>query len=336
MRLNINLEKSSYDIVIKRNVIADSLEYIKSVYTNKNIYIVTDSNVEKLYLDTLVKALENYYDVQSVVFDAGEENKNIDTYQYICEELINKGVRRDTLLIGLGGGVVLDMCGFVSATLYRGLNYINIPTTLLSMVDSSIGGKTGIDFLNRKNVLGAFKQPLLVLIDPSTLSTLDRREYASGMAELIKHAIIGDEKLWNALKNKEELTEEMIYNSLCVKKNVVEQDELDMGQRMILNFGHTFGHVLELKYGYKHGEAVALGMLMAISYGIDLGYTNPIIYDELKSMLKLYCLPTNEYSYEDYINEIVNDKKNIAGIINFILISEIGKIKVVKLDENKI
>ena len=336
MKLNINLGKSSYDILIEKNLIDNCAKYILDVYQNKNVYILTDSNVEKLYLESLIKALSKDFDVDYVVIPAGEENKNISTYAYVCEELIKKDIRRSHLLIGLGGGVVGDICGFVAATIYRGINYINIPTTLLSQMDSSIGGKTGIDFYDRKNILGAFKQPLLVLIDPSTLATLDKRELASGMGELIKHAAIGNKELWDILKTKPEITEDIIAMSLLVKKRVVEEDELDMGQRMILNFGHTFGHIIELKYGYKHGEAVAVGMLMAARYGIDMGITNPSVYTELYNILMLYNLPCDEYDYNQYLKEIAYDKKNIAGTINIVLVDEIGSTKIVKVNENSI
>ena len=333
MRLSINLSSSSYDILIENNLLSNIKTYIKEVYTNKKIYVVTDDNVKNLYLDKVIKALEPDFEVDYVSFPQGEESKNIDIYSKLCEELIDKGIRRNHLLIALGGGVVGDMCGFISATLYRGIPYIGIPTSLLSQMDSSIGGKTGIDFYGKKNILGCFNQPKMVLIDPTTLKTLEKREFNNGMGELIKHAIIGNPSLWEELKNKPEITEEIIYQSLSVKKKVVEADEFDTGLRMILNFGHTFGHVIELKYGYKHGEAVAIGMLMALRLGVDLGVTPKEYYNEMLEILKLYDLPCDYYDYHEYLKDIIHDKKNLSGIINFILVDNIGSTKVYKIDE---
>ena len=215
----------------------------------------------------------------------GEESKVLSTYAYVCEELIKKDIRRNNLLVALGGGVIGDLCGFVAATLYRGIPYVGIPTSLLSQMDSSIGGKTGIDFYNRKNIIGAFKQPSMVLIDPKVLNTLDIKEFNNGMGELIKHGAIGNKILLDLLFDKPMITEDIIYESLTVKKRVVELDEFDLKERMTLNFGHTFGHAIELKYGYKHGEAVAIGMLMAIEMGIDLGITDKSCYDIIYNII---------------------------------------------------
>ena len=336
MRLKINLSSSSYDILIQNNLLDNLKDYIKEVYSNKKIFIVTDDNVKKLYLNKVINSLEPDYEVDYVSFYPGEESKNIEVYSRLCEQLIDKGIRRNHLLIALGGGVVGDMCGFIGATLYRGVPYVGIPTSLLSQMDSSIGGKTGIDFYGKKNVLGCFNQPKMVLIDPTTLKTLDKREFNNGMGELIKHAIIGNSHLWNILKDKPQITEEIIYESLSVKKKVVEADEFDTGLRMILNFGHTFGHVIELKYGYKHGEAVAVGMLMALKLGIDLNITPQNYYNEMENILKLYNLPCDYYDYKEYLKDIIHDKKNLSGIINFILIDEIGSTKVYKIDEDTI
>ena len=203
-------------------------------------------------------------------------------------------------------------------------------------MDSSIGGKTGIDFSNRKNILGCFKQPSLVLIDPKTLKTLPKREFNNGMGELIKHGAIGNLNLLNLLESKPKINEKIIKESLSVKKRVVELDEFDLKERMTLNFGHTFGHAIELKYHYKHGEAVAIGMLMAIKLGIDLGITSKDVYDKIFNILKIYNLPTKEYDYKEYLNDILYDKKNIAGTINFILLDKLGSSIIYKLNENEI
>ena len=336
MELKINLNNNSYSIFIEKGILNNAVDYINKVYKNKKIYIITDDNVSKLYLSSLINNLKANYDVDYVVFPHGEESKNINTYAFLCEELLKRDIRRGNLLIALGGGVVGDITGFVASTLYRGLPYIGIPTTLLSQMDSSIGGKTGIDFFNRKNILGAFKQPLMVLIDPLVLNTLDNREFNNGMGELIKHGAIGNKKLLNLLLNKPNIDEEIISLSLNVKKLVVEADEFDLGDRMKLNFGHTFGHIIELKYGYKHGEAVAIGMLLAIKMGIDLGITNKECYSIIYNILEKYNLPTIEYNYLDFLDEVLFDKNNISGVVNFILLTNVGECIIYKLTEEEV
>ena len=335
-KLKIKLKNAKYDIIIKNNIIKNANKYINKIYSNKKIFIITDDTVSNLYLNDLKSSLINDFEVDEVIIPHGEKSKNIKVYSKVCEELINKGIKRNHLLIALGGGVIGDLCGFVAATLYRGLPYVGIPTSLLSQMDSSIGGKTGIDFANRKNILGCFKQPSLVLIDPKTLNTLPKREFNNGMGELIKHGAIGNLELLNKLENKPLINEEIIKESLIVKKNVVEIDEFDQKERMTLNFGHTFGHAIELKYHYKHGEAVAIGMLMAIKLGIDLGITPKECYDKIYNILKLYNLPTKEYNYKDYLEDILYDKKNIAGTINFILLDKLGNSIIYKLTEKDI
>ena len=333
-QLKINLKDDSYDIFIENGLIDRASEYIKNVYKNKKVYIITDSNVEKLYLNQVMKSLEKDFIVDYVVIPAGEESKCLSVYSNVIEELIKKDIRRNELLLALGGGVIGDLVGFIASTLYRGLPYVSIPTSLLSQMDSSIGGKTGIDFYNRKNIIGCFKQPSLVLIDPLTHKTLEKREFNNGMGELIKHAVIGNNVLFNKLLNKAIIDEDIIYESLSVKKRVVEVDPFDQGMRMLLNFGHTFGHSIELKMNLKHGEAVAVGMLMAIKFGIDLGLTNSLIYDQVKEVLDLYELPSYEVNYKEYLSETMYDKKNLAGTINFVLVNKIGEAFIHKIKED--
>ena len=336
-KLHINLSDHSYDIIIKDNLIDDLSEYVKEVYSNKKIYVITDSNVAPLYLTRVMKALENDYEVKSVVLPAGEESKSFAVYQEACEKLIDLNIRRNELLLALGGGVIGDLTGFIAATIYRGVPYIGVPTSLLAQMDSSIGGKTGIDFYNRKNIIGAFKQPLRVLIDPRTCDTLSREEFVNGMGELIKHGAIGNPKLLTLVENGvDKMTEEIVLESLKVKQAVVEIDEFDQKERMFLNFGHTFGHAIELKYGYKHGQAVANGMLMALKFGIDMGETNPKCYDVIYNILKNCGFPIKEYNYKDYLPEMAYDKKNLAGVIRFIFIKDFGVPELYEIEETKI
>lgn len=323
--LRINLGLNSYDIIIEDDALSHLSFYIKKIYKNKKIYIITDTNVKDLYLDKVRDSLKENYLVDYVAVKAGEESKSLEVYENVVDELIEKGIRRNELLIALGGGVVGDLTGFIAATLYRGLPYVGIPTSLLSQMDSSIGGKTGIDFHNRKNIIGCFKQPKMVIIDPKTLDTLPKCEFNNGMGELIKHGMIGNKKLFEMLKLKPVINEDIIYQSLIVKKRVVEVDEFDQGERMLLNFGHTFGHIIELEKNLKHGEAVAVGMLMALKYGCDLGITKECYYSELKDILCSYDLPCYEIEYQKYLKKVIYDKKNLAGKVNFILIKEIGE-----------
>ncbi len=324
-KLNIELKDHSYDIFIEEGLLFHLNKYIKNVYKEKKIFIITDDKVASFYLNTVVNSLSSDYEVDYVIIPNGEESKNINVYADVCEKLISKGIRRNYLLLALGGGVIGDLTGFIASTLFRGLPYIGVPTSLLAQMDSSIGGKTGIDFNGRKNIIGAFKQPLMVLIDPNTLNTLEKCEFNNGMGELIKHGAIGNERLLKMLLDKPDINEDIIYESLTVKKKLVELDEFDLKERMFLNFGHTFGHAVELKYGYKHGEAVAVGMVMALKMGIDLGITNSECLNLIESIIKLYDLPLEVLNYKDYLKDSVYDKKNIAGKVRFILIEDIGK-----------
>lgn len=333
-KLEINLDTISYDIIIEAGILAKLSSYIANVYKNKRVYILTDDVVASLYLDKVSEELSKAYEVKSVIIPHGEESKSLKVYEDVCKKLLELDIKRNELMIALGGGVIGDLCGFISSTLYRGLPYVGVPTTLLSQVDSSIGGKTGIDFFGRKNILGCFKQPSAVFIDPNTLKTLSDKEFSSGMGELIKHGAIGNINLLNLLKNKPEINEDIIYESLTVKKRAVELDVYDQNERMTLNFGHTFGHALELEMGLKHGEAVALGMLMAIKLGEDLGVTSKECYSVIEDILKHYNLPYKLYDYKKYLHEIIYDKKNIAGVVNFIFLTSLGKCMIYKINES--
>ncbi len=336
-KMKINLTNHSYDIIIENELLNHINDYVKEVYKNKEVYIITDSNVAPIYLTKVEAALSKDFNVKSVVIPAGEASKSFDGYKLVCEKLIDLQVRRNQLLLALGGGVIGDLTGFVAATMYRGIDYIGVPTSLLSQMDSSIGGKTGIDFYNRKNIIGAFKQPLRVLIDPKTLDSLPKEEFINGMGELIKHGAIGNRKLLELVSSRvTTITEEIVEESLKVKRAVVEIDEFDKKERMFLNFGHTFGHAIELKHGYRHGEAVAIGMLMALEFGIDMGQTNPECYDLIKNILVKYNFPLKEYNYKDYLPDMAYDKKNLAGEIRFIFIKDIGEPILYKIKESEI
>lgn len=335
MELLMELE-NPYKIIIENGALNKANDYIKEVYKNKELFIITDKRVGDIYFNDLVKNLKDF-NTHSIVIEGYEKAKSIQNYEFLLNELVNKGLKRSHMIIALGGGVIGDLAGFVASSIYRGVDFIQIPTSLLAQVDSSIGGKVAINLESGKNLAGAFYQPKLVIIDPNTLNTLPKREFSCGMAELIKSAVIGDKNLLSKLDGN--ITEEIIKEALEVKKHVVEVDQFDTGLRMILNFGHTFGHAIEKKYGYghfTHGEAISIGMLMALNIGIKLGITNSKIYDIVKDILGKYDLPNYELDIKEYLELIKLDKKNINGTINLILIKEIGEAIIYKVDENEL
>lgn len=334
--IRMKLSTRKYDIFIENGILDRIGEYLNKCYNGSRVFIITDDNVKKKYLKRAYDALGKGYKVESISIKPGEASKCINTYMEVINKLLALEIRRGDLLVALGGGVVGDLCGFIASTLYRGIPYLAIPTSLLSQMDSSIGGKTGIDFYGRKNILGSFYQPLMVLIDPEVLNTLPPRELSNGAAELIKHAIIGDSSLITLLNNKAQIDEEIIYRSLMVKARIVMRDEFDLNERMILNFGHTFAHAFELEKGYLHGEAVSIGILMALRLGIALGITNKEIYEPIKLLLNKYGLPVEEYDYHEYLMKACHDKKNIAGIVSFILVKDYNEPIIYKIDENKL
>lgn len=346
-KLHINLDEKSYDIFIERGIFSEIGEYISKIYKKKKIVVVTDTNVDRLYGEKLLKNLKDSgFTPVKVVFNAGEENKNFDTLTEVYEKIIDSGIKRGDLLIAFGGGVVGDLAGFAASTIYRGMDFIQIPTTLLAQVDSSVGGKVAVDTSRGKNLVGSFYQPKMVIIDPELLKTLDEREVRSGMAEVIKYGAIYDNEFFNYLIEKDCLKSSMedietIIKRCCeIKAKIVEVDELDIGLRMILNFGHTFGHAIEKHYNYTkytHGEAISIGMYEITKLGEKLGITKAGESEKIKRILKNYNLPVeDEVKLEDLVEIMKTDKKNISGILNFIFLSEIGKVEVKKVAEEEI
>ncbi len=319
-KLDINVS-SNYQIIIDDKINVE--QYIKELYSNKNIFLIVDEVVYNLYKEKIKNDFINYKTF-IVTVKALEQNKVLKTYDYIINELLEKNITRDSLLVGIGGGIIGDISAFIASTLLRGIKYISIPTTLLSQVDSSIGGKTGLNFNNVKNVIGTFYQPSLVLIDTSYLSTLSIDEYNNGLAEVIKCGLIYDKEIISLLKDKYDIIN-IIYKSLQAKKHYVEKDEYDLTDRMILNFGHTFGHIVELEKKIKHGFAVVEGMIMAIEFGIDSGDTDPSIKKELLRLLQLLNIEYQHLNYKDYLSKITTDKKNSEEYNTFILLKDINQ-----------
>ena len=301
--------------------------------------MITDAHL----VDLIGKKLQHHWQTQGfqvelLSFPAGEVYKTRETKQQLEDTLMKTQYGRDTCLIALGGGVVTDLVGFLAATYCRGIPVIYIPTTLLAMVDASIGGKTGVNTPYGKNLIGTFTQPSAVFMDISLLETFPGREWHNGMAEIIKHSLIADPNLFNQLKNSSNKIKQrdpqflvnMIYASCLIKKNIVEKDEYEKGLRQLLNLGHTIGHAIEAVEGYRisHGEAVAIGMLVECYLSVQLGYLPESVLKALHALLKDYDLPLSTSAFEDrerFQVGLILDKKSIQKIPRFVLLDKIGQ-----------
>lgn len=315
MIIPIDLGAESYNIWLERGALAKADSYFK---LDRKVLIVTDSGVPAQYGETIASLCKEAY---IEVFEQGEQQKNMDTYQAILSRLVKEGFSRTDCVVGVGGGVTGDMAGFAAASYMRGIDFYNVPTTVLSQVDSSIGGKVAIDFKGYKNIVGAFYQPKGVLIDPEVLKTLPKRQIANGLAESVKMAATSDKALFEYLENNDPVLniDKVIEGSLRIKKSVVEQDTKEIGLRKVLNFGHTVGHAIESVSGLSelyHGECVALGMLIMTS-----GEPRA----RLKAVLERIGLPTS-YSYDrnQVIAAMAMDKKVAGEKITVVTVPEIG------------
>ncbi len=326
------------EIQIETGLFSRSADEILKVFTPSRIHIVTDSNVYPLYLETLEKQFT--LPVSHTVIPAGEEHKRLSTVEAIYHDLLKSGLTRKDLVIALGGGVVGDITGFAAATFLRGVALCQIPTTLLAQVDSSVGGKTGVDLPEGKNLVGAFYQPGLVLIDPALLKSLSGSIFADGMAEVIKYGYIANKAILDMVSSPDykEHIEDIIYECVKIKRDVVAIDEHDTGLRMILNFGHTIGHAVE-KLGnytrYTHGQAVAIGMAASMRLSALLG--NADLEPALKDILRNTGLPDSlRYDREAIFNALLSDKKKFGGTVNFILVREPGKAEITPVEAGKL
>ena len=334
--LNLDLAKKSHPIYIGKGLINQQQLFAKHI--NKQVMIVTNTVVAKYYLNNL-KLLLSSYELSEVILIDGEQQKTLSSVNIIFDALLAARFERNCTLLALGGGVVGDICGFAAATYQRGVNFIQIPTTLLAQVDSSIGGKTGVNHRLGKNMIGAFYQPKCVIIDINTLKTLDNRQYSAGLAEIIKCTLLADidffrylEKNINGLMAREyDLIIKTIYKSCQQKAKIVAQDEFEENKRALLNLGHTFGHAIEnvLGYGvYLHGEAVAVGILMAAKLSMFSGYLQATDVGRIKNLLIKSCLPitiNTKISATDFIKAMSLDKKKIDGNIRLILLKKLGE-----------
>lgn len=339
-KISINLSKK-YDCLIGKDLLSRAGELISDITQICKVMLVSDDIVFPLYGETVVKSLKNAgFLVETFVFKNGEKHKNIDTVGELLEKMCAANMTRTDIIVALGGGVVGDLAGFGAAIYQRGIKFVQIPTTLLAAVDSSVGGKTGVDLKGGKNQIGAFWQPSLVICDINTFDTLPKEQYACGCAEIIKYAVISSEEFFIKLNNTpvKDMYEEVVSTCVKTKRDYVLEDEFDTGVRMFLNFGHTFGHAVEACSNFKilHGQAVAIGMAFITSVAVKKGICKADTYDRLLSILKKYDLPIrSNFNAEEIKKTMLVDKKNAGDNIRLIVPQKIGKCKIesVKKDE---
>jgi 3-dehydroquinate synthase len=324
-----NTAGGDYPIRIRKGALQELGEVAVSACSGRRACIVSDENVWPLYGDAAAKALTSSgFKVSRALVPPGETSKSQEQLTYLYEQFHAAGITRSDLVIALGGGVVGDLAGFAASSWLRGVPLIQVPTTLLAQVDSSIGGKTAVDLPFGKNLIGAFYQPRAVVMDPSVLRTLSRSRMSDGMSEVIKYGMIRDLPLFEQIESSTYDLEWVLERCVRIKTTVVARDERDTGERMLLNFGHTIGHAIEKVTDYQrysHGEAVAIGMAAAAGIGERLGLTEPGTADRLCFLLERYQLPINtDLPAETLISSIASDKKNLGTKLYFVLLHKIG------------
>ena len=338
--LHVNVPNQPYDIIIGKGIRNRGAEYVKSVSAPSRILLVTDENAGQLYAENVQCSLKQIAEVKTVILPAGETTKSLEYLRRLYDAAFDFGMTRADLIVALGGGVIGDLAGFCASTLFRGIDVVQMPTTLLAQVDSSVGGKTAIDVPQGKNLVGTFYQPKQVLIDPETLHTLPDKEFASGLAEVIKYGAIWDKVLFEKLENADGRKglmadiDGIVYTCCDIKRQVVEKDEHDKSLRMILNFGHTVGHIVEKAYhytGYTHGEAVAFGMTAAARIGEKMGVTVPGTAQKICKIVEKYGLPTEVEIADSQLWGAALDKKASGNDIHVILLKDIGDCEVRKM-----
>lgn len=338
-KLTVVLGDRSYPIYIESGLLTNADKWIDTIKKRGKVVIITNTTVQQWYLQPLKDSLVKYgISPLALILEDGEKYKNLESFDKVMTFLMEHNCGRDTTLIALGGGVIGDLTGFCAASFQRGVDFIQVPTTLLSQVDSSVGGKTGINHPLGKNMIGAFYQPKSVIIDIDCLKTLPQRELSAGMAEVIKYGIIWDKEFFDYLEEHTSQIWNLDYEVLCnvihtccsIKAEVVRQDEKEGGLRAILNLGHTFGHAIETFMGYGvwlHGEAVGVGMCMAAKLALMRNMITDDDFTKIKSLIKENKLPIlkpENMTVQDFLSLMVHDKKNINGKIRFILPTKMG------------
>lgn len=338
--LSVNLGDRSYPIHVGAGHLDRLGEFLTEAGLGGKVAVISNPTVAQLFLDPVHESLIGAgFEVTPVLLPDGEEHKNLASLTAIYDRLISERFERRSSVVALGGGVIGDLAGFAAATYLRGVPYVQVPTTLLAQVDSSVGGKTAVNHKDGKNLIGAFYQPKLVLIDVAVLRTLPRRELVAGLAEVIKYGIIEDPALFHLLEQNiekllerdRELLTRVIVTSCAIKARVVEADEREDDYRAVLNFGHTIGHALEAATGYKqflHGEAIGVGMVKAAALSAQHGFCDQRSYDRVVQLIRKAGLPTeipSNVSMQSLIQGMEVDKKAAAGKIKFIMCEGLGK-----------
>lgn len=344
MIVTVDLPEKKYDILIESGVLENAGQWLESIWpTHKKIAIITDQTVAKLYLDKVTASfVQAGFNVISKVVPDGESSKSLEVVNNLVEWLASEKISRTDGLVTLGGGVVGDLAGFVSGIYMRGVSYVQIPTSLLAQVDSSVGGKTAVNHAGIKNLIGVFNQPDGVLIDPNTLQTLPNKRVSEGLAEIVKTAAILDARLWRKLDGFSDINAFLkeatpVISRCCeLKSEIVVADEKEKNQRLLLNFGHTIGHGLESVLGsdvISHGEAVAVGMYQLSLHTAREGLTPNMVCVELANMLSKFNLSVEmpAVNYDKLVNAIENDKKNKGTDISLVYLNEIGKASILVL-----
>lgn len=307
-------------------LVGEQLERLSTYVASRDVILITDENVSKLYKD-------QFPDAPVITIGTGEKIKTLDTAVDIFQALLDMDAQRSSLIVGIGGGIVCDITGFIASTFLRGVSFGFVSSTLLSQVDASVGGKNGVNFKGYKNMVGVFNQPEFVICDMNLLKTLPQRELLSGFAEIVKHAVIEDSQLFDYLeKNHDQalaldaqVIETLVYESVKIKSSVVNRDEKEKGERRKLNFGHTFGHAIEKTLGLPHGEAVSLGMVMAASLSVRKGLLSAGDAQRITDLLNHYHLPTRiDFNRQQILDALKKDKKRKGDHIHFILLDSIG------------
>lgn len=335
MKLTVDLGPNSYPIHIENGILAKTGELVSEVFSGKKIMIVSDDNVFPLYGEIITKALsDSGFECHSFVLPHGEPTKSFQSLPKIYEALLNAKLTRSDLLIALGGGVIGDLAGFAASSYLRGIKFVQIPTSLLAQVDSSVGGKVAVDLPQGKNLVGAFYHPKAVIIDPDVLNTLPDHFISDGMGEVIKYGCIKDKELFELLCRhtsfddlKPKLTQ-IIARCVDIKRIVVEADQFDLGERILLNFGHTLAHTIEQHFNYEresHGEAVGIGMYQITKIAEEKGLTTSRCAEQIKKALEIYKLPDNSNLPIDVLTDAISlDKKNLNNHLNVVLLHDIG------------
>ena len=338
----VALGERSYEVLIEAGASGRVASFLPEGVEPTTVFIITDENVAPLYLERVEASFTGAgLSAAAAVMGAGETEKNLSRVEWLYHRMLKAGLDRKSIVVALGGGVVGDIAGFAAATYMRGIAFMQVPTTIVAQVDSSVGGKTGVDLAEGKNLIGAFHQPVAVVVDPETLATLPRREVAAGLGEVVKHGVILDaayftklEKLGEGLLEMDAATAvEVVGRSVEIKADVVSRDEREGGLRAILNFGHTVAHALEAVTGYSrflHGEAVAVGMVAACRIGEELGMCGGDLAERTATLCARLGLPvTGEgFSAADIMAAFARDKKSVAGAPRFVLPERIGTVRI--------